>query len=384
MATGELLSTFFPTWLKGGKRDSYWGDKSAYPVLNYYYPFKFRWAMAQAGTDKCFTSFVDILLLHYLLASIGWYLLLNAQFGSLVAIFGAITFTYQAFHIRQQPCLVYTIAWFPWIAICPWLAIGMILLAGYYPLAIYLLPIGLLLNHDPTQWLLGLAIGSIQLVPFLRHLPKTIKGGPKIATPPWERNCYFGLTPLLLVSWRHLILIPIAMSLYLIRNKLPRVPWRSAIILTYGFIALSLWHLSELNLPPEALWCLVVITCLDLWLHSRLIPSRPWCELYQKPSRGFSNQLVKYLELHLGDGVVSGLPWPLFTGLINNFKTIGYCGSMQTKEMWAWRKSFNHDPFIDGAPDDLEHRVRYAYTRSKPDKWLSTPIRNLYRSPASQ
>lgn len=401
MATGELLSTFFPAWVWQGRQWAkwripkhepyYWLNTNSHPVLSTYYPCNVISSLWSSilSLDKAFTLFVLSLGFHLFLCSIGWYLLIK-PFGNLLAFFGAITFTYQAFHIRQQPCLVYTVSWFPWIAICPGLAIGMILLAGYYPLAIYLLPLGLLLNHDPIQWLIGLAIGSVQLVPFLRYLPKTIRANKQkaVETPPWEKPCYFGMIPLMLVSWRHLVLIPIAIVLYLITNKLPRVPWRSAIILTYLFIGLSLWHLSDLHLPPKAIWLLASLQCLDLWLHNRLIPTRPYCELYQVPSRVFNTKLVKLLESQLGNERVSGLPWPLFTGMINEFRTLGYNGGMQLKLMAKFRNDpdgmGNHDWFRSNEDDSRleQFRVRFAYTGKRPDNWIPTAVRSLYRNPA--
>lgn len=392
LATGELLSTFFPTW-RGPRFNDYWGDNYTYPVLSSFYPPQviLKALSEKLSDDRAFRVYVYHLLLHFLFGSIGWYFAILSITSSVwVALLGALTFTYQAFHIRQQPCLVYTISWFPWMlcglahaSILSSIAVGMMLLGGYYPLAIYILPLGFLIN--PWQMALSTVIGSIialpQLIPFIKHLPKTIKQKAEpIPTPPWESKFYFGIVPLLLASWWHLVLIPVVICLYLLRFRLPRVPFRSGIIICYGFIALSL--LQALKLPKEAIWALIVIQALDLWLHNRLLPSRPYCELYNKPSRAFNTTLTKYLDKHL-TGKVSGLPWPLFTGLINRFKTIGYCGSMQTKEMWAWRRSFKHDPFIDGIDENelTKRNVQFAYTCKKLD-WIKTPVRFLYRNPA--
>lgn len=389
MATSELLSTFFPTWLNGGKRDTYWLNPTSHPVLSSYYPVNLLSSLfvvkRRLQIDNSFRYFIYSILLHFLFCSIGWFILLRIYTSTLIALFGAITFTYQAAHLRQQPCLIYTIAWFPWIAICPPLAIGMILLAGYYPLSLYLLPMGLFLNHDPISWVLGFAIGSIQLVPFLRYLPKTIKSVKNDGTvcPPWEKKFYFGVIPILILilnpQWRYLwILAPIVISL-LLKNYLPRVHQRMWIISTYLAIFLSLQVLSS-----ELAMGLCIVQCLDLYLNnSSLLPPRPWCELYQRPSVVFErSKLVKYLDSHLKGGRVAGLPWPLFTGLANGWKTMGYCGSMQLKIMYKWRKSFSHG--IEGLTDDqlTRYNVRFCYSRKKLDKWLPTPIRYLYRNPA--
>lgn len=404
LATSELLSTFFPTWIWQGREwakgripkydQYYWINAHAHPVISTFYPISTFIGLCASflSLDKAFTLFVFSIIFHFIFCSIGWYLLFK-PLGTLVALLGAITFTYQAYHIRQQPCIVYTLAWFPWIAICPWLAIGMILLAGYYPLALYLLPAGLFLCHNPIQWAIGFAIGSIQLIPFLRYLPKTIrtnkKSEPEVG--PWETNFYFGLIPIILLilnpQWRYLWLLAPIVGSYALRNYLPRVYQRAWLLSAYVAVAFSLPLI-----PKRIAFLLLLLQGFDLWLHNHsLIPTRPYCELYRKPSSAFKgNRLVKYLESHLGEFRVSGLPFPLFTGHINRFKTLGYSGGMQLKLMAKWRNDANpngsgeHDYFRSNSDTErlTRHRVLFAYTRQRPDRWLETPIQHLWRNPA--
>ena len=397
MSTSETLSTFFPSWVhqsRGEKHDPYfWLVPHVHPVLSSFYPFhRISGLLGNlARLDTAFKIFVGQILVHHLWASVGWYLVLQAHFSPLASLFGAVTFTYQAYHLKQQPCLVYTLAWFPWIGIFPGLAVGMMLLAGYYPLSIYLLPLGLILNHDPAQWLIGAAIGSLQLVPFLRYLPKTIKTSGDFEAGPWEKRFYFGLTPIVLLilgfkGWFLLALLPVCLSGSL-KSYLPRVHQRTWLVGAYIAIFASLTVLNDL--PDRVIAALTLLQCCDLWLSNRrLTPTRPFSELQKKPSIAFNSRLTRYLQKHLGRARISGLPFPLFTGHINRFRTLGYSGSMQLKLMAKWRNDTNpngsgeHDFFRSNTDDSrlTRARVKFAYTR-KGINWLPTEIKWLYKNP---
>jgi len=406
LATSELLSTFFPSWIKLGRggRDTYWLVPNAHPVLATYYPIHRITAFigARLNLDMAFVLLVYTLLLHTLFASIGWYLAFRTLFDPLVAVFGAITASYMAYSLKQQPCAVYTMAWLPFLLLgiqihsilLAGISFGMILLAGYYPIGIYstLLAVCASVWRDtPLLWIpIGFAIGLVQLVPFLRYLPKTIRKvkSTSVKPGPWETNFYMGIIPIISLiinpQWRYLwILAPIVLSIVL-KSFLPRIHYRAWIISSYLVVWMSLSRLTHGLIIP-----VLILQSLDLWLHNRsLLPTRPYCELYQRPLLVFKSRLVKYLELHLGTDRVSGLPFPLFTGLINNFNTLGYCGGMQLKLMAKWRGDTdpngagNHDYFRgkeDGA-QLVTSRVKFAYTRSGIN-WESTPIPHLYKNP---
>ena len=406
LSRSELLSTFFPTWLWQGRQWSkwripkydpyYWINQHAHPVTSTYYPVGILLSYLASWSkdlDVSFRIFSYSLMLHFVGAFFGWFLLCSWFFKPEVALFGALTFTFQGAHLRQQPCIIYTISWFPWMlyglvtnnVLLSSISIGMIVLSGYYPLAVFLLPVSTIFG----QWLpigIGLLIGLPQLIPFLKYLPKTIRGSVEApSNSPIENKFYFGIIPivLLVASFKlYYLLLSLPILFRLFKSTLLRVPQRAMILSCYGAIWLSLLAMN--NLSPIAVACLTIIQAFDLWIHNReLIPPRPFCELWQKPSRAFNTKLTRFLEANLGDARVAGLPYPLFTGHINGFKTIGYCGSMQNKLMWKWRKSFNHDPFIDGVDESDLTRfdVKYAYSRKKLD-WASTGIKNLYLNPA--
>ena len=408
LATSELLSTFFPTWLWQGKmwaqwripkyEPCFWLNAHVHPVLSTYYPGSILSSLlgSLTGLDTAFKILVYTILGHYLWASVGWYVLLAHYFEPTTATIGAILFTYQAYHIKQQPCIVYTLAWLPWIAIIPWLGISMMLLAGYYPLAMYLLPVGLLLTKDLVGVLAGFLIGLIQIIPFIRYLPKTIRSHSKLepSVGPWERNFSIGVVPIVILTYTLkpvylTILLPIVTSKLLARF-LPRVTQRAWILSAYLAIYFCLVAIRQLNLNGLQLNMLLVLVCLDQWLwHRQLIPTRPYCELQAKPSLAFNNRLTQYLSKHLGSHRVSGLPFPLFTGIINGFRTLGYSGGMQLKLMAKWRNDNNpngsgmHDYFRGGNNYDslTRHNVKFSFTRKRLD-WPSTGIKFLYRNPS--
>ena len=409
LATSELLSTFFPSWRWQGSMWAnrkvprydpyYWLNSHAHPVLSTYYPIHGLSALLshKLGLDNAFKVYVYQLLAHYLFASIGWMLFLQAHFSPGVSLFGAITFTYQAYHLKQQGCVVYTLSWFPWvlwslshITLLP-IAVAMVLLAGYYPLAVYLLPMAFLAS--PT-WQTGIAmavgflLASPQLIPFIKYLPKTIRKAKsaELSCPSWERNFYLGLIPIILLminpQWRYLWLLTPIIGSSLLRNFLPRIHQRAWILSSYLTIYFAL---SVLN--PELVSYLILIQCLDLYIHnSSLIPTRPYCELYQKPSLSSKSRLIMYLKKNLGSSRVSGLPWPHFTGQLHGLRTLGYSGGMQLKLMAKWRN--DTDPNGGGKHDGsyltddqlTRSRVEFSYTRKK-SNWLSTEILHLYRNP---
>lgn len=411
-ATSELLSTYFPTWIWQGREWSkgripkydpyYWGNAHAHPVLSTYYPPSiFLSAISTAGSklDRIFRHYLCFLLVHYVVGCVAWFWLFSQHSTPRISLFGAITITFGAYALKQQPCIIYTLAWFPLSLyqnpLVSTTAIGMMLLSGYYPFAIYLMPVSIIshiLWYQEAWLLFGIIMGLPQLIPFIKHLPKTIKrmNDKCEETPSVERRFYVGVVPILLLIFSKSSIWPLTIAsavfaLGLGKSIFPRIHERWLMVLQFCIGWSSVSALTNLNLTNIQLILLVALHAFDLYWHNReCLPPSPYCELWRRPSRAFNTPLTRFLEANLGDYKVSGLPWPLFTGHINNLKTMGYCGSMQTKEMWSWRKSFKHDPFIDGVDEcDLTNRgVGFAYSRKKLD-WLHTGIPHLYRNPST-
>lgn len=392
LATSELISTFFPSWLhlngKPKKSDPYyWINYHGHALLGAYYPPNLltSWIGNRISLNNAFKLQVYTILAHVLGSSFAWYLLLRASFSIEVALFGAITFSYCAVMQRYvQPYVVQTLAWLP-VALMPqfgFLGVGMMLLAGYYPYALYLLPIVFIIN----PWsMFGVILASPQLIAFFKYMPKTIKWkkAEKLDCGYWEYGWYFGILPLFLVYQYIPFVILYAISVYLLREKLPRVPERAFLPMIYMLIFFSLFSLTK------NVWVAIILQCFDLWLINRKkCPFRPYTELYNQPKWAFNNKLTRFLSTNLGNDRVSGLPFPLQTGHINKFHTLGYCGGMANKLMAKFRKdsnpngSGNHDWFKEN--DDTReldrYRVKYSWTTKRLD-WKPTSVKYLWCNP---
>ena len=406
LSTSELLSTFFPTWLWQGrewikgripKYDNYWGNAHAHPVLSSYYPpsaiSSALCAATKMSLDRAYCCFIAVLASHMVFCLVSWYIVLTGS--QPVRLLGAITIAFGAYSLKQQPCIIYTLAWFPLtLHANPFVsafAVGMVLLAGYYPFAIYLLPISLgahLLWYGEVWLVFGILIGLPQIIPFLKYLPKTVKRiNDKCESPEVERRFYVGVLPILLIPMSSSRIWPLALasalfSLGLWKNLFPRVHQRWLIVLQFcvGWMAVN--GLNNINLGVKEQYVLIMLHCADLYWHNRdLLPPTPFCELWDKPSRAFNTKLTRFLEKNLGDYRVAGLPFPLFTGLVNGFKTMGYQGSMQLRLMAKWRGTSGSHGVEELSQDDLtRYRVRFAFSRKR-SNWLSTTIPNLYRNP---
>lgn len=439
----ELLSTFYPSWIHLGRlireRKSlredpyYWLNYHAHPVLSSYYPphCVSAWVSTWLSLDASFKLLLWSVTLHHLVASFGWYILLSHVFGPQVALFGALTFTYAGYNIKQQPCIVFTITWLPFVLLGLYtqshaltsISSALLILGGYLPLALYILPTCLLLALVWHVELFALGVGvlgaTVCLIPFLKYLPKTIRAHQhdNIGCVPWwhnfslvfprffrhhvngvgfwEMSCYVGLIPLLFATLSSSVLAFLgivtasALRSGAYSSYFPRIPARWSFIFQFWLVWASLEGMTSVVLGPGVLTALTLIQALDLYLNNHdLIPTHPYSELPEKPSRAFNTPLTQFLVNHLGTARVSGLPYPLFTGHINKLRTLGYSGGMQLRLMAKWRNDTNsngsgqHDYFVngkDGTPLDIA-RVKYAYTKGRIN-WPRTCIKYLYRNP---
>ncbi len=444
MARSELLSTFFPTWIWQGREwrkgkvpkydPYYWIVAHAHPVVSSFYPPHILSSVigVRLKIDSAFRLLLFSLLGHLLFGSIGWYVCVQIWSNPLVALFGALTLTYSAYNIKQQPCLVYTIAWFPWLLYGiaggnVWitsLSFWMVILAGYYPLGIQVFLIGLGATFLWSQslifalsWItIGACIGAVQLIPFLRYLPKTIRAHKhdEIGKVPWwhfislvfpfrknvngvgywEMSYYVGIVPLVLLAsstsrvWP-LAVVSVLLMLGVGARFLPRISARWAFTLSFslGWMATS----ALVKLPEHVTLLLLLVQAFDLYIHNHdLTPTLPFAELRKSPQIEANRKLWAYLKAHLNDGSrVSGLPYPFFTGHIHEIRSLGYCGGMQLKLMAKWRNDQNpngsgyHDYFMGKEDSDgLDiARTQFAFSRKKLDTWTKTSVKHLYANP---
>jgi hypothetical protein len=119
---------------------------SGIPFLSNFYPphMMQAWVGSFLSLDHSWVLYCWGMMVHYLWASIGAYLLFS-QCGPWLAFFGAITLTPFGYAVKQNSCINYTVAWIPWALWGaeihnPWVmggSLGMMTLAGYWPLGIY-------------------------------------------------------------------------------------------------------------------------------------------------------------------------------------------------------------------------------------------------------
>ena len=165
-ATSEALEQGFPSWLHLGRclrhrqRVSdpyYYPDYAALPFLSTYYPPHrlSAWLGSFLSLNGAWRLYATTMALHFLFCSLAAYILLvnHLTMSSLTALFGAVTFSSLGYSMKQNSCIVYTLAWVPiWLLSAMQhsislsaISLGMMLLAGYWPIAIYTIPLGGLL-----------------------------------------------------------------------------------------------------------------------------------------------------------------------------------------------------------------------------------------------
>ena len=170
-ATAEVLETYLGSsrllgeWLRGKRR---WGDDPYYyanptalPFLSLWYPPHCLQAYLGSfcSLNGAYRLLTTTMALHYWLASISVYILWrNLSVSSpWIAGLAALTLSYSAYSMKPTPCIVYTLAWVPTFCLSAMLhstiltgiSVGMMLLAGYWPMVLITVPVGCL------AWLLS-------------------------------------------------------------------------------------------------------------------------------------------------------------------------------------------------------------------------------------
>ena len=160
-ATSEALDTAFPSShvlgqaLRTGRLvedDCYYPCYRSLPFLSSFYPPHCLQAMLGAflPIDARWVLFSLTSVLHFLWSSIGAWLLFSDYPAPWIVFFGAVTFAYMGYSIKQNPSIIYTLAWAPWLLWAAnthrpvWfgLSMGMGILAGYWPVWIPMIPFG--------------------------------------------------------------------------------------------------------------------------------------------------------------------------------------------------------------------------------------------------
>ena len=323
-----MATTFFPHWKWTGKQlrafklpftdNLYYKYPGAIPFLSTWYPPHFLSAFLSSflSIDKSFVLLQLNVFLHYILSSILSYILFLKWCDPLVALFGSITLTYSGYCIKiQQPCIAYTLAWIPGIFLDGWLGIlsmSMTLLAGYYPMLIYLFPF-ILLIHTKTV-LLGILFALPQLIPFIWYFTKSVRWNepnvPKFGKVPpqklielvlplrprihtnsvmfMEMAIYMGLAILFIwfssSRFWYVLAFGLAVSVSLIKPW-QRIPARALYIVTLSLSVLATDGLQKLSLTSDILLIILLLQSFLLLFNSDIYPCFPFTQWWTKPSQ---------------------------------------------------------------------------------------------------
>ena len=168
-----------------------------------------------------------------------------------------------------------------------------------------------------------------------------------------------------------------------------RIPARYCYLTSLSLAMLAVQGFT--HVPPRWQPIILFLQCAHLLLVlPRLWPMLPYCQRWERPSRAFKTPLTQFLSVHSNvQGRISGLPYPLRTGQVNQLHTLGYNGGSQAQWMAQFRGDPNpngsgaHDWFAlneDGPLLDA-YGVRWAYTaRAITGKWRPTAIPHLYEN----
>lgn len=448
-STGEHLENYFNhfIWLgrqlRKGKsiiRDEfYYYYPSQIPFLCTFYPFHtpMAYICSYLSLNGAFLTYTAYLLIHYLFASyMANMAFLAMGFSPLIAFTGAISITYAMRFLNLNQSLAFTPCWMPLVVYGivtanPFLAgLGLIMMfyAGYTTMMIYLMPVAAILAFQymsfPQIVYMGItafigifplfiwtsmyykrtvrtkttyeqkAIGSVPIWHFISlFIPMNLNfNGVLYVELTYRVGRIIALAALLGMEWPFgllgLLSFWMMMGKYLKAPILLRIPAKWSYCLSWCLVLLGMGGLSSLDGDLLLMICLAQLVDV-LVTHPSIMFMWPFTEWAEKPSRLFhGRRLVQYLYSHLDQCRVSGLPWPLRTGYINKFRSLGYKGGSCLK---AIAKFYNFDS--NGSPyhdwfmlrkddEELDKKgVRFAYsTKELEGKWKPTPIKHLYEN----
>ncbi len=434
-ATGDLISYDWPFWIHLGRSIRIFNFSDpfhfptvfGFPILMSWYPLHLITAFIGSfmRLDSAFVLYVLNHLAHYLLACVFCFLYFQS-FGVVAALFGAIALAFASTFLKLHAYFSYSLAWF---CFCLWQhdsmlmipGIVLILAGGNLPFFVYTIPILFFLN--PLYTIFGI-IGCIpQLFVTYKFLKKTVR---KKATyeeksigsiPPWHflslifpmkvslngvlynEIAYFVGRPVMLSClfagssywWIALLASSfLMMGKYVKAPILARCPNRLAYVQTIALVHLAVIGIS--TLPHKFQVVLLILQAMEIiFVCSKFMFPHPFLEHAQKPSKAFKTPLTEHLNANLGHYRVSGLPFPLMTGHVNGFRTVGYCGGSMLAEDAEYRNIPNngdgnaHDWFYcseDSHKVD-DYGIKYAYMPFRDldeNKWEKTKLKYLWRN----
>lgn len=352
-STGEMLSTFFPVTLWQGRMwrrlkpplfDSiYYYEPGSIPFLSTFYPLQIAVSMIlpQGKLDVSFRIYQAVLLAHYFLASVLAYFLF-LPLGSIIALFGAVTFAYMASSVKiQESCIVYSVCWLPGALLGGWvgmLCYGMAVLGGYWPLVI---PFSILVAIMSPESLFGVFLAIPQILLFLNYYPRSIRVSHKQdhkfgRVPAWkfldlffgdrrfmkindlfpfEMAMYIGVIPMFLLPFTEewvTLGIGLVAGLASMFYSPFRIPARSLHLFNSCLVIAAVSGLSHAGLNQTFILILLFVQGYMLLKNADMYPLHPFAEPCKKPS------------VWLKGGYTA--KFPTFTGYYHDRRTKGYTG----------------------------------------------------------
>lgn len=347
LCTSELASTFFPHWIWMGRElrqgrfpaqdDIYYKLPGSIPFLATFYPPNLitAWLGSFLSLDKAFLLYMQSILTHYLVGSFLAYYL----FGNL---FAAITLVYAGYCIKlQQPTIAYTLAWIPAMFLEGWMGVlgcFMALVAGYYPILVYVLPIAIVANPICA---LGAIFAVPQIIPFLGYFRRSVRTTEVVdrnfGRLPWHRltdlfiprsdqqhvngvhypevAMYMGIAVLFIWRadvWLLALFGGILVSLGIVPS-IQRIPSRALYLVTLAIATLAS-HSPLLSTPLYS--GLLILQCFLLLQNSSIYPSFPFSQWWDLPSRLYT----KKPKMN---------NWPYVTGYLEGKSRSEYLGAFR-------------------------------------------------------
>ena len=248
--------------------------------------------------------------------------------------------------------------------------------------------------HQTTQE--KQALGSLPWQALLKRMVSLQRLDWVDGVAPSETQCYPGMVLLLgalmaPLSWWHGVLL---LSLLLAMGRHTplfgwthrlhlRLPARYCYLITLSLVMLGLSGWSQASLTSSQGMVVVGLAAWEALVRfPSLSPPTPYCQRWMRPSEATSQPMAQFLQAHLRGHRVSGLPYPHRTGLLGQFRTLGYNGASQPQWMARLRPGEGgHDGIAFNAPLE-SFGVKYIYTRRPlpSAQWKPTPIPYLYRN----
>ena len=353
LCTSEVASNYFPYWRWFGKQlrsgrfpvtdDIYYLQGASIPFLSTFYPPSVLSAFIGSflSDSRAFRLYAYQIVIHSLFTCLGAYWMLLQWFSPEIALFGAISMTYNAFMTRvQTPCFMFTAAWIPLALMSGWVgmvAFGMAVLGGYWPTLLAGFPI---FFFNPSC-LFGGILALPQIIPFLHYFPKSIRAKKK-PDPNWGRMpikryfirlCFpeneihypeysFGIG-LCAILWLFKANIWDFLVIYgFIGSQgwfvLDRIPARFVYLVSFSLIMASIHALGSLQ-THELMLPLIVGQVFLLWKNRDIYPHFPFSQWWRK----------------ITDHKFVGTDWPNNTGYMTGKHHQDYYGGFSLAENYC-------------------------------------------------